>query len=750
MGDSADRDDSVIGIDRARLDGLFNHVDEMVVTCGWDAVVVYASPATSALLGYEPRQIEGRSIFDFVHPDEYDELAEALERWSDRSGVARGQPQRVRASDGTWVSVYYDITLTDGGGDGGALGPMTITLRPADLLDVDRRELIHRLLSEDRLVRLATLFLGSAPDEFEQGLDKAVTELSGLEWVTRVSIWSLSDGDQMVCRATWEAKADAPTTPLPPRIPSGGTPLTRHLVGGEEVHIRSVEHLPDDWQVDREALRMAGVQSLLAVPMVVRGESIGFVMVEVTIADIAFDVTQIATVRSAAAILASAFSRRESEQELIRRASTDVLTGLGNRWAFLDAVTAAQRDVAEGGSPGFAVALVDVDRFAVVNDAFGHDVGDRLIGAIAARLAHSTPRRSTLCRLHGDEFLVVVPGIESVDPAAAQVERLLDALRPPFDVEGRAVPLAVSAGIVFCTDTGVVGTELIQRADLVMQRTRETGGGPLGIEDQALHLGMAARIDLESELRAGLAEEQIAPHFQAEWDLVTGEIVAAEALARWEHPDGRLLEAKRFIPLAEECGIINELGDQVLRAACRAAAEWPDEVILRVNLSARQLHEVDVVGLVKDALAVSGLAPNRLCLELTESALLADPTHAIEVLDVLRADGVGLAIDDFGTGYSSLVYLKRLPVTSLKIDQSFVAGLPHQDDDRAIVRSVVQLADTLGLTATAEGVETAGQRECLLDLGCHLAQGYLLSRPEPVADFAARLASTPHPGRAKP
>jgi len=321
------------------------------------------------------------------------------------------------------------------------------------------------------------------------------------------------------------------------------------------------------------------------------------------------------------------------------------------------------------------------------------------------------------------------------------VRRLQRTLGPPFEAQGRPLLLTASAGIVMVTDPITSGPELISRVDLVMQQARTLGGERIGVEDEALHVQVAARLVRQNELRAALDEDRFEPWFQGEWDLADNTLVGAEALARWHHVHDGLVEASGFIDLAEQCGIIAEMGERILRQACAAAARWPEPMVLRVNLSARQLQEVDVRALVASALEESGLPAERLCLELTETALLVDPAHAVGVLDALRADGVGLAVDDFGTGYSSLLYLKRLPVTSVKIDQSFVSGLPTNPDDRAIVAAVVELSTLLGIEVVAEGVETTEQRDALLELGCRRAQGFLLSRPEPADAFAARIAA---------
>lgn len=730
-------------VDRELLRAVLAHVDDLVMTVRPDGEITFVSPAVTLLLGYDPTEVEGQSILDFLHPDEHDEVLAGMARWVNRSGAPRGQVQHIRAADGRWIGMHYDVVAGDAGS---AFGGFITTMRPAETHDPDRHDLVQRLLNEDRLVRLATVFLERAVDDFEEGMRAALHELSGLEYITRVSVWH-RDGDRVVRRGQWEAKAAAPRTALPPHVPLDGTPVLRRLTAGEEVHIRSVDHLPDDWSVERIALQAAGVRSMLAVPMVIEGAYVGFVMGEITIREIAFDVTQIVTLRSAAAILAAALRRHEAEAELARRARTDLLTGLPNRWVLLDAVDRGLEALRNGTARGLAVALLDIDRFTMVNDAFGHEVGDRLLVSIADRLRRAAGATEpdggvVLGRMHGDEFLFVLADVATPDAAVAAIQPIADSLAAPFEVDGRPVQLDASVGIAFSREANEAARELLQRADLVMQRARESGGFRIAVEDAPLHLSAKARVTRHTQLRQAIEADAITVHYQAEWDMATGRIVGAEALARWPHPDEGLLVAGEFIPLAEESGSIIELGANVLHRACRDATTWPEAVDLRVNLSARQLHQADVRGVVASALERSGLPPERLCLELTETALLHDPAHAVGVLDALRSDGIGLAIDDFGIGYSSLLYLKRLPVTGLKIDRSFVSGLPVNADDRAIVRAIVQLAETLGIGATAEGVETAEQRDALVELGCNRAQGFLLSRPEPAGEFVARFDVT--------
>jgi diguanylate cyclase (GGDEF)-like protein/PAS domain S-box-containing protein len=722
------------------LGALLGHVREVLVAIRADGTITFASPSIRGLLGYDPEAVIGRNLLEFLHPDELDEIVESIARWVGRDGTPRGQRQRARTSAGDWMAIEYEVIA---GEAVVPFGDIVMTLRrdhEADPTDAERRQMLH---NEDRLVRLASVFLHIPVERFEDGLDEAIAELAGLEWVTRVSAWRAA-GDRVTRRAVWEAPRNAPTISLPDRLRIDDWRFLRRLAAGEEVHIRSASHLPDDWEEERSWMVGGGVRSSLSVPMLAGGVFTGFVMAEVTLGDIAFDATHLTTVRSAAAILAEAFARHDVELELARRAQCDALTGLPNRWAFAERLGDALALAEAGSAAGVGVALVDLDRFKLVNDAFGHRCGDRLFAEVAQRFEQAAGESAVVGRLGGDELLVLHPDVGSLDDAVANTRSLVEVLEAPFEVEGEPVVLTASVGVAFAPDLDGGGDELVRRAEVAMYRAKQAGGHRLTAEEPGPDGEVARRLRREAELRDAVERDGLDVYFQGEWDLDGESLVGAEALARWTHPADGLLEAGTFIPMAEECGVIEQLGVQVLRRSCQALARWraaglPDDFVVRVNLSAHQLRQPDLVEVVVEALVDADVPAASLCLELTESALLVDPARATAVLGRLRELGVGLAVDDFGTGFSSLVYLKRLPLTSLKIDRSFVSGLPDDASDAAIVEAVVGLARSLGVSITAEGVETGEQRAALVAMGCRRAQGFLLSRPEPEADFAARL-----------
>ncbi|MCC5953104.1 MAG: GGDEF domain-containing protein [Acidimicrobiia bacterium] len=730
-------------VDAAALEALLAHIDEALLGIAADGTVTWASPGVRRVLGHDPRALVGQSILDYLHPDDRHDAASSLVRWSGRSGAPRGESHQVLDANGEWIEVSYDAST---GPEVAPFGDVVLTLRPADAVDRSERELRARDVAEARLVRLATVFLTRPPSEFELALNAAMEELAGLEWITRLSVWRL-DGEHMARCAVWEAPVQYPTVPLPERVRVERSIVLRRIAALAEVHIRSVRHLPDEWGAERELLLEAGVRSMLAVPMVEAGQCSGMLMAEVTLAEIAFGATHLSTLRSAAGVLGAAFARAEAARRLEHLEQTDRLTGIPNRVAFDTALRRALVSVEAGADIGVAVGIVDLDRFKVVNDALGHVAGDRLLADVAARLAESAPEGVLLARLGGDELLVVASGVADAGASRQLMELLLEPLRHPFEVGGRPFVLTASAGVAHTGSAEIDGVELLRRADVAMYQAKAEGGARVVGADDTLAEPLARQLRRASEIRTAVETEAIDVWFQAEWDLVEGRVLGAEALARWPHPTEGLLEAAAFLPTVEETGQIVRMGEQVLRKALWSLGRWLDagldrEFVLRVNVSAHQLRgsgSSGLVALVAEALDDAGVPGTMLCLELTESALLTDPDHAVSVLGELRTLGVGLAVDDFGTGYSSMLYLKRLPISWLKVDRAFVAGLPDDAGDTAIVRATVQLSAALGLGVTAEGLERPEQRDALVDLGCTRAQGFHLSRPEPDEQLAGRL-----------
>ena len=429
--------------------------------------------------------------------------------------------------------------------------------------------------------------------------------------------------------------------------------------------------------------------------------------------------------------------KRQSEERLSYLALHDTLTDLPNRVQFQQLLEAAREQA--GASGRFAVLALDLDEFKNVNDTFGHAAGDGLLRAFAERLQRFASSDVHIARLAGDEFALLAKGAAARDrhTVALLASDIVAAVASPFTVNGIRVSIGVSIGIAMAPQDGCL--EIMRRADLALYRTKGEGRNGYRFYEAEMDERIEARRALSTDLRGALDRNEFLLHFQP---IVSreGRVRGFEALVRWKHPKRGFVSPAEFIPLAEETGVIIPLGEWILQQACATAAGWPGDISIAVNLSPIQFRHSDLPLLVISALQESGLDASRLEIEITESVFL-EATPAIKTaLAKLRELGVRLSLDDFGTGYSSLSYLRRLAFDKIKIDQSFVRDLPHEQSGAAIVRAIIDLATSLKMTVIAEGVETEAQRRCLLSLGCHALQGYLFSRPVP-ADEANALVT---------
>ena len=436
---------------------------------------------------------------------------------------------------------------------------------------------------------------------------------------------------------------------------------------------------------------------------------------------------------------------RRNDREIAHRASHDDLTDLPNRSLFLSHLDVALDHVERSGTGQLAVIFFDLDNFKVVNDSLGHASGDELLKGVARRLTSAVRPGDVVARLGGDEFTVLLASTDSVDQAMQVAERMRVSLALPINVAGRELIVTASVGLAVAATGKESPDELMAWADAAMYRSKAEGRDRVTLFDDALAQDVRRRLDLDQRLRLAMDNDEFEVYFQPEVDLSTGAILGAEALLRWRTEDG-VVAAADFIEIAEETGIIVPIGWWVLGEACRAAAAWPttvdqpDGVMVRVNLAAKQIDQPDLVERVAAVLDAAGLPAGRLCLEITETALMANAAASRRLLEALDELGVELAVDDFGTGYSSLSYLKQFPVDVLKIDRSFVDGLPGDPEDTAIVTTIIRLAESLGMTVTAEGIEHSEQATRLVELGCGRGQGYHFARPMPLDDFRALLA----------
>ena len=419
----------------------------------------------------------------------------------------------------------------------------------------------------------------------------------------------------------------------------------------------------------------------------------------------------------------------QAEEQIRHMGSHDSLTGLPNRSHLRDRMSEALARIRRGGM--FCVHYLDLDNFKSANDTHGHSIGDLLLKEAAERFRLCLRETDTLARLGGDEFVVLQGEMERPEQAGDLARRLIEMITEPFDLDGRQVYLGVSIGVSVSPNDGLDVDALLRNADMAMYRAKAEGRNTYRFFELAMDARIQQRRALELDLRRAVANEEFELYYQPQVDARTETITGCEALLRWRHPSRGMVPPAEFIPVAEEIGVIVPLGAWVIQEACREAANWPKHIGVAVNLSSAQFKGLTLVQTIIGALEASGLSPLRLELEITESALLVNSESTIATLNQLRALGVRIAMDDFGTGYSSLSYLRSFPFDKIKIDRSFIKDLGEEGDCAAIVKAVASLGVALGMTTTAEGVETAEQLRQIRAHGCNEVQGYFFGRPCP-------------------
>ena len=436
-------------------------------------------------------------------------------------------------------------------------------------------------------------------------------------------------------------------------------------------------------------------------------------------------------------------ARKEREEQIAFLAFYDPLTNLPNRRLLLDrlehAIAASARSKHHG-----ALLFIDLDNFKVLNDTFGHEMGDLLLQQVATRLPTCVRKSDTVARQGGDEFVVMLEDLASLPQEAANqsrmvAEKILATLSAPYTLAQYEHHTSVSIGVALFGGQNERVEELLKHADLAMYQSKSAGRNTLSFFDSTMQAVIKKRVEMEAQMREGVQSEQFVLHYQPQVDNF-GEIIGAEVLVRWQHPHHGLISPAEFIPLAEETGLIIPLGLKVIRSACNQLAIWQQQagrqlLTLSVNVSARQFRQSDFVDQVTNIIQQTGISGDKLKLELTETMLLHDIQETVATMVRLKAHGISFSLDDFGTGYSSLSYLKRLPLEQLKIDQSFVRDLLTDPNDAAIAKTIIALADSLGLNVIAEGVETEAQRQFLASSGCSAYQGYFFGRPGPIAQL---------------
>jgi diguanylate cyclase (GGDEF)-like protein len=431
--------------------------------------------------------------------------------------------------------------------------------------------------------------------------------------------------------------------------------------------------------------------------------------------------------------------RRRQEEEISHLAHHDPLTGLANRVLFREQLQQALTRLVRG--QGFAVLCLDLDHFKSVNDTLGHPVGDALLKQVSERLSRCVRHGDLVARLGGDEFAIIEANARDAAQTETLAARIVETISKPYEIDGQRIDIGTSIGMTLAPRDGDDADQLMKNADLALYRTKSNGRNGYSFFEPEMSNQVQVRRSLEVDLRNALAREELELHYQPIVSLETQEITGFEALLRWRHPVRGMIQPSEFISVAEEIGLICEIGAWALQQACNQAARWPKPVKLAINLSPLQVRR-NLIDTVLQALAESALPPERLELEITESVLLQDSQNTLSVLHQLRQLGVRISMDDFGTGYCSLSYLRSFPFDKIKIDRAFIAGIEYTDESRAIVRTIVGLADSLHMTTVAEGIETFEQLGVVPRGGCSEAQGFVFQAGRVAASQVGRCCAT--------
>jgi diguanylate cyclase (GGDEF)-like protein/PAS domain S-box-containing protein len=718
----------------AWADALIRRGAELILVTDRQGVVTYANPASIGVLGFQPDELVGRSWLDLVLPEDLPGGAttDVLE-WVLAQPRDQSLHVRVRAADGSVR--HLGLYVSDLLGDPNVAG---VVINATDVTD---RHVAENLLAEQAALLEAMARGLPLHETFKWIVAMIEDRIPGAAPTIGVL-----DDDGWIRYPVLPSWGGSLIVALDQMRPDTDLGQSFRAIGRDPVYITDLTgHW---WEPLEELIAEHGVAACWTWPTFSHhnDELVGALVIahrearEPT-------AEEVALLDRSMNLAAIAIDRHRLQSALEHRAQHDALTGLPNRIALIDRIEQAlTRSKLSGYS--VAVLFVDLDRFKLINDSLGHAIGDVLLEQVAARFRAALRPGDVVGRFGGDEFVVVCESITEELVAVAVAERLREALEEPFEVAGRRLVVTASIGIARTTGDETGADALIRDADVAMYRAKG-GGRDTSVVFQAGDRERGARVlELEHDLRIAIEQDELSVHCQPLVQVKSGRLVGFEALVRWDRPGvGRVMPSE-MIPIAEESGLILGLGRRVLEHACALASTWPanpdgDLPWVSVNVSPRQFADPRFPGQVAEALEHSRLDPSRLCLELTETAFIGDDAVAVTSIVALKALGVRIAIDDFGTGHASLDYIRRFAVADiLKIDRSFVAGLEEAaGHDRAIVAAVVALGRALGFSIVAEGVETPGQRDALVDLGCELAQGYWFGRPVAAEGLTAMTAA---------
>ena len=708
-----------------RFFGAFASSSTPMSLISLDGIMVHVNPALCELLDQPEEELAGRPALSVTNSADRPVVQAFMDR---RDGPKRGELRLLRR-DGTpvWVDLAASI-ITDHRGM-----PRYYVAEAPDVSE--RRAAEERAaLQAKRQAAIADVGRAALEGTGIDSLAEIVVDSAARLLDVDLAIVLEREDDGHGCRVMGVAGAGADGL-VGTRVP--GSPLFESVIAGQEpVTI-------DDWDRERHVAmgateREFAVRSTVATPLRGGEEPRGVLICE-SQRPRTFGEDDVNFLRGLANMLAATIERRRSQDQAARAVLYDALTGLPNRTLLADVL---QRKLARASHGGFGVVFVDLDHFKLVNDSLGQDVGDQLLTETAARFTSVLRGSDMLARLNSDEFAVLCDDVSHGRAAARVAQRLLNALNKPFVIAGEEITVRATLGVAL-TGRDATARSLLRDAEAAMHRAKERSRGGYELFDPEFHDRNLGRLRTENALRRAIGTDELSVVYQP---IVTSgpsaTVYGAEALMRWNHPDWGPVSPVEFIPIAEDSGTIIPLGRFVLREATRQLAAWSDEgrpLLVTVNVSPRQLYDDALPELIGSTVANAGIPPDRLILELTESALVGDAEAALEVLNAMKRLGVRLALDDYGSGYASLSYLSRFPFDIVKLDRTLIRGVGESRKDEIIVASTIDMGHALGLSIVAEGVETALQEERLREFGCDLIQGYLHARPM----LAAALAKLP-------
>jgi diguanylate cyclase (GGDEF)-like protein/PAS domain S-box-containing protein len=684
-----------------RFRALVENSSDIVLVVNGERQITFASPAAHRLLGLSEKSLLGSHPARWVHPDDWPVLARILEGDAPRHEESDSVEVRIRHVDGSHR--WFEIRTRDLEHDPEIQG-----------LVITAREVSDRKATELRLAASEARF-------------RALVQSSS----DVVAVVGENGCFTYVSPAVLEMLGYAPEE-------LEGTPAIA-LVAPEDV-----EHFQANYPELSQRRWPLGDLTTRRVETQLRHRSGELRTVDVTVTDMRGEPAVEGIVLNARDITV----RKALEADLRFQALHDTLTGLANRTMFTQQTAATLRGDRDLTSVG--ALFIDLDDFKTVNDSLGHAVGDQLLQEVSSRLITSLSEEDLAARLGGDEFAVLVVDAEDQAGVVALAERVLDLIAQPYRIQGRDIRVTASIGIAFADEDGVDAEVLLRSADVAMYLAKDRGKSRYAVFEAHMHTSVFERLELKADLVRAIDDGQLRCHYQPIVSLQTGRISGVEALVRWEHPTRGLLFPDAFIPLAEDTGLIVPLGRWVMREACQQLRSWQlrlparSTLTMSINLSVRQLMHEQIIDEVRDALADAGLDPSTVTMEITETTLMHDTDMTRERLAQLRDIGVSLAVDDFGTGYSSLQYVQRFPIDIIKIDRSFVTGLGTNPGDGAVVQSMIELSQRLGVHTVAEGIDRPEQVTLLQSLGADLGQGYLFSKPVTADQIDALLDSSPH------